>query len=290
MITEGHLARHYQGRAAGRGPAIIDIAQDHLMYHLNEAGIMDLGAVLKGGTAIRKLRAGNAGRFSTDLDFGGLTDEYADLLLEAADGAEVGPFRFSVVPLNGTLRARLDIESSFGKLEIPARLDLGRRGVWLPPERLPVIELPIHRQYGFIMPTIATPRVEEVIAEKLARYRRSSLARDLYDLAWFVSRPFDEALVRRVTMLKVWGDVNDDRLGKPPFEAADVLASRSAGDFEPEAIGYLTTPVDVPRWVSAVRERYAFLGCPDELEVQLSKCSRGDRWLVEREIAELASR
>jgi predicted nucleotidyltransferase component of viral defense system len=74
VITEGHLVRHYQGRRGGRGPAVIDIAQDHLLYHLANAGIFDLGVSLKGGTAIRKFRAGNAGRFSTDLDFAGMDD------------------------------------------------------------------------------------------------------------------------------------------------------------------------------------------------------------------------
>jgi hypothetical protein len=43
MITEGYLVRHYQGRRGGRGPAIIDIAQDHLLYRLAESGIFDLG-------------------------------------------------------------------------------------------------------------------------------------------------------------------------------------------------------------------------------------------------------
>jgi hypothetical protein len=33
------------------------------------AGLLDRGLVFKGGTALRKFRAGNAGRFSTDLDF-----------------------------------------------------------------------------------------------------------------------------------------------------------------------------------------------------------------------------
>lgn len=28
-LTEGHLARHYQGRRGGRGPSLLDIAQDH---------------------------------------------------------------------------------------------------------------------------------------------------------------------------------------------------------------------------------------------------------------------
>lgn len=30
-ITEGHLARHYQGRGGSRGPALLDIAQDHAL-------------------------------------------------------------------------------------------------------------------------------------------------------------------------------------------------------------------------------------------------------------------
>lgn len=37
-ITEGHLARHYQGRKGGRGPALLDIAQDHALAHLHNAG------------------------------------------------------------------------------------------------------------------------------------------------------------------------------------------------------------------------------------------------------------
>jgi predicted nucleotidyltransferase component of viral defense system len=68
LITEGHLVRHYQGKRGGRGPAIIDIAQDHLLYRLSTEGMFELGISLKGGTAIRKFWAGNSGRFSTDLE------------------------------------------------------------------------------------------------------------------------------------------------------------------------------------------------------------------------------
>lgn len=251
---------------------------------------MDLGLVLKGGTAIRKLRAGNAGRFSTDLDFAGLTDDLAELLLEEIDDAVVGPFKFSVDPINGTFRVRLQIDSPFGKPEIPARLDLGRRAVWLQPETLPMIALPIHRRYEFSIPLlVTTPQVEEVIAEKLARYRRSSLARDLYDLAWLASRPFNESLVRRITVLKVWGDVNEDGLGDAPFTAADVLRARKAEDFNPEAIGYLTTPVDIDGWIACVRSRYKFLEVLDEFEAEVCACRRGSRWRVEQAIAEFGN-
>ena len=91
MITEGYLARHYQGRRGGRGPAIIDIAQDHVLYLLlAREGFFDLGVALKGGTAIRKFWAGSARRFSTDLDFAGMTDASAELLMDLLDGAQVG--------------------------------------------------------------------------------------------------------------------------------------------------------------------------------------------------------
>lgn len=143
MITEGHLVRHYQGRKGGRGPAIIDIAQDHLLFHLAQSGIFELGIALKGGTAVRKFRAGNAGRFSTDLDFAGVDDAGAELLLEVVDGAKVGPFAFGVESIVGTRRARLSIASPFGESDIPARLDLGRKALWLPPEELELLPLPI---------------------------------------------------------------------------------------------------------------------------------------------------
>jgi len=278
VITEGYLARHYQGRKGGRGPAIIDIAQDHLLARLSEAGIFELGVSLKGGTAIRKFRAGNAGRFSTDLDFAGMDDAAAELLIEIVQGAEVGPFIFSLEPQDGTQRMLLHIASEFGDTEVPARLDLGRRGLWLPPELLPALPLPIHAQYDFPLPTIPTARTEEVIAEKLARYRRNSLARDLYDLAWLSHRPFDEQLVRRMTALKIWTDVVDDGLGERPWNPEDILRPRSEAEFEPEAIGYLTMPVDIVGWIDDVRNRFAFLRDLDESERRLMRCSRAEDW------------
>lgn len=261
MITEGHLARHYQGQRGGRGPAIIDIAQDHLLAHLASEGIFELGVALKGGTSIRKFRAGSQGRFSTDLDFAGLDDDSADLVLDCVDGATVGPFTFGVKPINGTLRAELLIVSAFGHSDdVPARLDLGRRPLWLPPESRSLLPLPIHRAYDLQVPTIPTARVEEIIAEKLARYRRRALARDLYDLAWFASRPFDELLVREMTVLKVWCDVVHEGLGDKPFDPEEILRQRKPAEFRPEAIGHLTRPVDMEGWIELVRTRFGWTG------------------------------
>jgi len=289
MITEGYLVRHFQGRRGGRGPAIIDIAQDHLLAHLERQGFFGLGIALKGGTALRKFWAGSAGRFSTDLDFAGMDDVSAALLVEIIDGAQVGQFGFGVEEIDGTQRMRLIITSPFGEPEVPARLDLGRRPLWLRPEPMNVLSMPIHQRYEFPMPAIPAARLEETIAEKLARFRRGSLARDLYDLAWVSSRPFDEVLVRRLLVLKVWTDVVDDGLGERPFDPEEVLRERTADEFRPEAIGYLTMPVDVTGWIVAVRERFIFLRDLDEQELRWARCSKGEEWEVRQAIAALST-
>jgi len=184
---------------------------------------------------------------------------------------------------------RLTITSPFGELELPARLDLGRRPLWLRPQRMTVLPMPIHQRYEFSMPAIPAAQLEETIAEKLARYRRGSLARDLYDLAWAASKPFDEALVRRLLVLKVWTDVIDDGLGARPFDPDEILRERTADEFQPEAIGYLTTPVDVLTWIGAVQERFAFLRNLDEQESRWTRCSKGEEWEVRQAIAALGN-
>ena len=70
QIQPGHIARHTpQGAGSqGRGAAIIDVAQDLLLRHLTDIGLAEK-LVFKGGTSLRKFYAGNAGRFSLDLDF-----------------------------------------------------------------------------------------------------------------------------------------------------------------------------------------------------------------------------
>ena len=95
MITEGLLLRHCQGQRMFRDGALIDVAQDHALHHLHVTGLFDFGLVFKGGTALRKFRLGNEGRFSTDLDFA----------VEEHGLAE------QTVPAR---RARLHIESLFG--------------------------------------------------------------------------------------------------------------------------------------------------------------------------------
>lgn len=99
-LTQGHVLRHAPAQSPqGRDAAVIDIAQDLLLRHLSECGVLTLVA-FKGGTALRKVYAGAAGRFSTDLDFSvaSLDDDPAaviQLLVGQIDDTRLGPFTYS---------------------------------------------------------------------------------------------------------------------------------------------------------------------------------------------------
>lgn len=121
MITQGYLSRHFQGRHGMADAALLDVAQDYALKHIHDQGLFDLGVVLKGGTALRKLRAGNAGRFSTDLDFMAPDADTAALAFDTLDGAELFDVSFKVEQRDA-LRAKLVVDTPLGQPGIPARL------------------------------------------------------------------------------------------------------------------------------------------------------------------------
>jgi hypothetical protein len=289
MITEGFLVRHYQGAAGARDAALLDIAQDHLLWHLNAEGLFARGLVFKGGTALRKFRAGNLGRFSTDLDFSAPDEALALDVLSAVDSAISYGFRFAVERLGDDgRRGDIVVDTPFGRPNLGAKIELSRHPLVLPAERLAPISLPIHRQYDFNLPELPVVRAEEAIAEKLARFRRVSLARDLYDLQWFVTQgSLDKDLVRRLWVLKVYRDVNHDGRGDKPLSAEQVLRNRTADEFSREDIGYLTRPVAVREWIETVRERYGFLRQMSDDEQRWAQCNVRHDWEVSQALAAL---
>ena len=169
------------------------------------------------------------------------------------------------------------MDTPFGRPDVGARIEVSQRPLILPAEPLALIALPVHSRYDISVPVTPVISIEEAIAEKLARYRRTSLARDLYDLAWFSGRPLDEALVRRLWVIKVYFDVVDDGRGQPPLAATDVLAGRDPRAFVGEDIGYLTQPVDIEAWITLVRDRYQFLTALTPEEARWAACHAGHR-------------
>ena len=62
-LTLGYVARHVPPASKiGIDVAVLDIAQDFLLAHLAERGVLGDFAIFKGGTALRKLFAGAQGK------------------------------------------------------------------------------------------------------------------------------------------------------------------------------------------------------------------------------------
>ncbi|TET29377.1 MAG: hypothetical protein E3J69_13450 [Anaerolineales bacterium] len=286
MITEGYLARHYQGRRGGRDPALLDVAQDYALKVIADSGLFSMGLTFKGGTALRKYRVGTSGRFSTDLDFAANEEGLGELLMEAVDGTELFDVRFAIEIDTPGRRGGLNVTTPLGIPHIGAKIDVSLHKPWIDPEWLDPVPIPVHQAYEFKPVKVPVMVLEESLAEKLAAFRRRVLLRDLYDLALFNTGAFDEDLVRQLTYLKVFIDVIEDGLGSGPFEPSqDILLPRGEADFLPEDIGFLAGNVDVPLWLERAQTRFSFLNRPTEDEIKWAQCNPRDAYEVRRVIA-----
>src|ERR1019366_4235493 len=148
-VTVGWSGRHTPLGAGGDGrdAAVIDIAQDLLLRDLHGRGSLDALA-FKGGTSLRKLYAGNQGRFSLDLDFS-VADPASDAdtvvldLVSDIDGTTIGPFSYGVSERRG--KWSLTIQSPFGTDEstLSSKLDVSPPP-WLEPVRRGWVSIPFH--------------------------------------------------------------------------------------------------------------------------------------------------
>ena len=289
QLTRALILRHGANRQDAYDAALLDVAQDYLLETLARAGFFEEGLVFKDGTSLRKCRLGTYGRFSTDLDFAAPDEAKVLAVCEAIDGADVSGFRFRLhSPSDDGRHWEMAVtHPELGTPRLAASIEFAKRPLYLPPERRGFVDLPVHRAYPFRLPTLPIIAEEEACAEKLARYRRTALGRDVYDLAQFAKQTFDETLVRRLWVLKVWGDVVDDRRGDKPLDPAQVLTLKRERDFQADSIGILTQPIDLPGWERTVRQRFAFLADLDGDEQRWAACNPRERYEVESAISAL---
>jgi len=308
-IQPGHIARHAPRGAGsqGREAAIIDIAQDLLLRHLHEIGILSK-LVFKGGTSLRKLYAGNSGRFSLDLDFsvariGEAGDDILAEMIECVETLSIGPFIYSVSERRGKwfigFSHPFDIETTS---TLRCKLDISPPP-WVFPIEKEWIPMPIHKTYGEPeLPKILTMRLEENIAEKIARLNRTTPARDLYDLRWIMlnsslSGSLDYSLIRRLAVLKIWCDAHGLNAGstywKPgheafPFDPKRWLRDRSKEDIDIDDIGALAVPAPTVRELSeSVTKQFLFLNQLTDDEKTVALIREKDRALVLKMLEEL---
>lgn len=89
-------------------------------------------------------------------------------MCELIDGARVGGFEFGVQSTRGDgrhwqLRVR---HTELGEPRIVASVEFARRPLALPSELLAFIQLPIHKAYGFGLPTLPVVAEAEACAEE----------------------------------------------------------------------------------------------------------------------------
>lgn len=302
-ITAGWIARHTPSGAGagGRDAAVIDIGQDLLLRDLHSRDALR-AVVFKGGTAMRKLHAGSQGRFSVDLDFSlaQVNDDPEAVVLELVDqidGTSIGPFTFGVAERRGKWSLTIASPYTSDEPSLSSKLDISPP-VWLDPVRRGWVPMPVHDTYGPPpLPKLSVIRLEENIAEKVARLNRVTTARDMYDLAWIAHHQrdlggLDKELIRRLAVLKIWVDANGVAAGearwKPGHESRDFvpttwLRMRDAKEFDLEDIGALAIPTpSAEDLAKAVSTHYGFLADLDDDERRLAGARQQDRHLALR--------
>jgi predicted nucleotidyltransferase component of viral defense system len=165
---------------------LVDIAQDLILRDLHQQGLLD-DLAFKGGTALRKLYAGKQGRFSLDLDFsvvmpGADIEDTIELLAMRVQGLQIGLFTFDITERRGKRYLKMTSPELGSGESLASKLDVSPPP-WLTPRRHGWVPMPVHAAYGDPpLPQLQVVRLEENLAEKIARLNRATPARDTYDL------------------------------------------------------------------------------------------------------------
>jgi predicted nucleotidyltransferase component of viral defense system len=158
---------------------------------------------------------GNQGRFSTDLDFTGIEEhDHEEIILDmmAAFEQTFHGIQFAI-PDEGYYETQDGLSwgvnptysHSWNQGGSEIRLQISRRETpTLPTVRRAQIEQSYFRSLPFAPGDIACLALPEILAEKVRACYQRSKARDIYDLGMFATRPLDQALIRRLVVLKLW--------------------------------------------------------------------------------------
>ena len=224
------IPRTVANRFANRMGVDLHIAQQEvvLLYALNALathGIVDR-LVFKGGTYVRMMVTGDAGRLSEDLDFTnhGLPDDPQPLLDSAFTSPHFGvQFRvvepYRTVARNWACGVEYVHEWDRGQFRFEISY---RESVFLPPALWRPIPQLYFAALPFPAPEIPSLRLEEAIAEKLRAIQQRATERDLYDAARYGQKGFDQELVRLLAVAKLWND-------RQAFDPETVLRALSEG-------------------------------------------------------------
>lgn len=208
------IPRAVANRFANRMGVDLHIAQQEvvLLYALNALSAHQVvdRLVFKGGTYVRMMVTGDAGRLSEDLDFtsNGLPEDPQALLENAFVDPHFG-VQFSVVDPYRTASRNWACGVAYAHEWDQGRFRLEisyREAPFLPPRRWRPIPQSYFSALPFPVPEIPCLQREEAIAEKLRAIQQRATERDLYDAARYGRKGFDQDLVRLLAVGKLWND------------------------------------------------------------------------------------
>ena len=231
MLTQPQVQR-YSNESGLRDIMLAEkeVILTFLLQLLSERGILDRLA-FKGGTCLRKMFLGTQGRFSTDLDFTGIEDhDHEEVVLDIMAAFEQPYYGIQfAIPDEGYYEtqdgmswgANPTYSHAWNQGESEIRLQISRRETpTLPTERRTQIFQNYFRFLPFAPGDIVCLALPEIVAEKIRACYQRNKARDIYDLAMFAARPLNQALIRRLVVLKLWQarDTFDPALLMQKFE------------------------------------------------------------------------
>jgi predicted nucleotidyltransferase component of viral defense system len=249
-----------------------DVVLTYALRALLDAGVMDHLA-FKGGTCLRKLIFGAAGRFSEDLDFTLDSDKPNDDVL--TDLVEVFNAEHHGITFTFDEYYITDDDTSFGG-------DVRYRHAWndaghfrlqvslrerptLPAVAGAMKTEAYFNHLEFEVFDVRALQAIEMIAEKVRAAFQRVKVRDLYDLHRFATTPFDGSLLRRLAVLKLW-QVRD------PFDPEALFEKIRGGDYDwvdVERLVRSSERIAPPEIIKTVEARFTVLRELTELEQQV---------------------
>jgi len=185
--------------------------------------------------------------------------------------------------------ADVPAQPDLGRTTFSSRLDFSTRATMVPPEERARSQIfGMEARYLEFEPVrMPTMALAENASEKLARFRRIIVARDVYDLSLLADLVRDQLpLIRELLFYKVYFDVVVDRRGGPvPFQLGAEYRNhglREVIDAE-DLVTLSAGRPDLGRMLKVVEQTFGGMAPPaGDLEQRLARCNPGDRYVLEQ--------
>jgi len=255
-----------------------EVVLTYALDALRHAGGLGVLA-FKGGTCLRKILFGSAGRFSEDLDFTLNGDDDQDALTrlyEAFNTTHHG-VTFSLDEWYETDDGSgMDVHyrhqwNSAGRF----RLQVSKRErPTLPVVGRAMVDQVYFRHLEFPLFDIPTLEPVEMAAEKIRAAFQRAKVRDLYDLRLLTRQNFDGELLRKLVVIKLW-QVAD------PFDADKFFERLRSADYDWNDLRRLLRPaerIEPETMIAGIEAAYRVLRDLTELELRLvADATKGSR-------------